>query len=150
MSTHNTHYASRKKKVHQPQNSFFRRFRLEVKFYCDSWHKGKFSKVVEIPRSLVPVSIDNVSIRSPRSFLSDYLLTSLAGYIYFIDKSVTDFDFCSCVFDHSSCTSAQALLSGLLFRGSVQGWNFTFSDVDRGCDSVSFGVLEYKVYIVEG
>ena len=143
MLTHNTHYASSKSKTAKP---FFKRFKLKVRSSVDSWHGSiTYSRSVEVPRPYVSVNFAGNPV-SARLYLFDFVRCSVAEQYFNCDSSCCDFDFGKVDFVFSKSNSKN-LLSGLLGDGSFT-FDFNYANVDRGCDCVSCGRCDFRIFEV--
>ena len=145
MSTHNTHYATTKKstKVTRP---FFKRFKFKLRCKSDSWHGSIVcSRVIEVPRPYVCVNFAGNPV-SRRLYLYDFVRCFVAEQYFNLDSSCCDFNFSDVKFLFSTC-DAKTLLSGFLGDGSFT-FDFTYANLDRGCDCVSLGRCDFRLFEV--
>lgn len=145
MSTHNTHYATTRKstKVTRP---FFKRYKLKLRCSVDSWHGSLvWFRTVEIPRPYVSVNFAGNPV-STRLYLYDFARCLVAEKYFDRDSSCCDFHFSDVKFVFSA-TFSQNLLSGFLGDGNFT-FDFNYVNVDRGCDCVSCGRCEFRLYEV--
>lgn len=145
MSTHNTHYATNKKstKVTRP---FFKRFKFKLRCSSDSWHGSiLYSRVVEVPRPYVCVNFAGNPV-SARLYLYDFVRCFVAEQYFDRDSSCFDFNFSDVKFEFAAYNSKN-ILSGFLGDGSFV-FDFNYANVDRGCDCVSCGRCDFRLFEV--
>lgn len=149
MLTHNTHYSTKEKstkKSTKVSKSFFKRFKLKLRCTVDSWHGSIIhSRVVEVPRPYVCVNFAGNPV-SARFYLYDFVRCFVAEQYFHRDSSSFDFNFSPVKFTFSDC-SAKNILSGLLGDGSFT-FDFVYADLDCGCDSVSCGRCDFRIFEV--
>lgn len=144
MLTHNTHYpTSKKSKLEKP---FFKRFKIKFRCTVDSWHGSiTYSRVVEVPRPYVSVNFSSNPV-STRLYLFDFARCFVAEQYFNRDRSACDFCFSDVKFSFVTSTATN-LLSGLFGDGSFT-FDFNYENVDRGCDCVSCGRCDFRIFEV--
>ena len=100
-------------------------------------------RTVVIPRPYVSVNFAGNPV-STRLYLYDFARCLVAEKYFDRDSSCCGFNFSDVKFVFSA-TISQNLLSGFIGDG-IFTFDFNYVNVDRGCDCVSCGRCEFRLY----